>query len=381
MSNDAVSTRIRRWESEGLIDTVTATRLRAFEAVPGLAGERDLDAGSVDPRPTLSSFFGPAVGFGELLGYVGASFVLLGWHGLVESTLLGDPARESVFRALEMALPAVLLVAAGLALDGRREDSSSRAAGVALALASGYVAFAARFVVQAAIGPDDHVPLDLVTAAAGTASALALSRVHRALATHIAVMVWSVAVIGTSAAWAQSMALDDTFTRDPVTSWASVIGTLAWWLIGAAVLAVPAEFSVASIADGPEDAAAAGRLAAITRVSAGLAAIFGTGMAVLQSVDGERIVPPTIGDLVLLLVAGGLVAVAFRTRHSAYLYPAAIGVVVALTDVNARLIADRTGVAVALIVEGVVLVAAGAAAMHLSRRVGPAWRLGPAEEG
>jgi hypothetical protein len=61
--------------------------------------------------------------------------------------------------------------------------------------------------------------------------------------------------------------------------------------------------------------------------------------------------------------------VAFRTGATAYLLPAAIAVVGGVTDLNATYVAGQKGTAVALLVEGGILIAAGVAADRLRRRI------------
>ena len=91
--------------------------------------------------------------------------------------------------------------------------------------------------------------------------------------------------------------------------------------------------------------------------------------AVTQSNGFERVIPVWLGDLLIILVAGVLLALAIRRGATAYLLPAGLGVIVALSDINATYVASSVGAAVALLLEGLILLGVGVAAGWLRARV------------
>ena len=67
---------------------------------------------------------------------------------------------------------------------------------------------------------------------------------------------------------------------------------------------------------------------------------------------------------------------AFRREATSFIYAAALGLIVALTDINVSYLADSTSAA--LLVEGLILLAVGLGADRLRRRVG---HMGPGSSG
>ena len=65
-----------------------------------------------------------------------------------------------------------------------------------------------------------------------------------------------------------------------------------------------------------------------------------------------------------------LVERAFRRDATAYIYPAALGLIIALSDANVSYLSG--GTEVALLVEGLILLGVGLAADRLRRRIGAA---------
>ena len=97
-------------------------------------------------------------------------------------------------------------------------------------------------------------------------------------------------------------------------------------------------------------------------------------MAVSQSAydpeTGEwgRVLEPWIGDLALVVLALILVERAFRRGANTFVYAAALALVIALTDFNFSYLSDSTEVG--LLIEGLILLAAGFAVSKLRRRIG-----------
>jgi hypothetical protein len=160
-------------------------------------------------------------------------------------------------------------------------------------------------------------------------------------------------------------------TVDPGLARARVGLTIVWWLGSALIFGFVARYERRRAAAAPDlDDGAAARRAAVSAWAAGLTAIAGTATAVLQSNANGRALEAWIGDLVILGVAVLLLALAFRRGAGAYLYPGAVGVIVALTDLNSNYVAAQVGIGVAFLVEGVILLGAGLFAERLRRRLG-----------
>ena len=101
--------------------------------------------------------------------------------------------------------------------------------------------------------------------------------------------------------------------------------------------------------------------------------MIGLASAVTRSAafaDGEygRVVEPWIGDLALLVLAAILVERAFRRDATSFIYAAALGLMIALSDFNLTYLSDTTEAA--LLFEGLILLAVGFAADRLRRRIG-----------
>ena len=150
-----------------------------------------------------------------------------------------------------------------------------------------------------------------------------------------------------------------------------VVATAAWWLATAVGIALIG-LREARIADRDADPGA-GRRAAISRFWAGLTAVIGLWQAISRSAtfaDGEygRVVEPWVGDLALLALSAILVERAFRRDATSFIYAAALGLLIALTDFNLTYLSDSTEAA--LLIEGLILLAVGFAADRLRRRIG-----------
>ena len=88
------------------------------------------------------------------------------------------------------------------------------------------------------------------------------------------------------------------------------------------------------------------------------------------SANGEygRVVEPWIGDLALVVLSAILVERAFRRDATSFIYAAALGLMIALTDFNLTYLSGSTEVA--LLIEGLILLAVGVVADRLRRRIG-----------
>jgi CDP-diglyceride synthetase len=151
-----------------------------------------------------------------------------------------------------------------------------------------------------------------------------------------------------------------------------VLVTAAWWLVLALIVGMIGLREANTTDEDP----AAGRRAALTRLWAGLVAVIGLATAVTRSdytydpVAGNygRVIEPWIGDLAILVLAAVLVERAFRRDASTFVYAAALGLIIALTDFNFTYLSSSTELG--LLIEGVILLGAGVAADRLRRRIG-----------
>ena len=70
----------------------------------------------------------------------------------------------------------------------------------------------------------------------------------------------------------------------------------------------------------------------------------------------------------MLVLAAVLVERAFRRDATSFIYAAALGLIVALTDFNVSYLSNSTEIA--LLIEGLILLGVGVAADRLRRRIG-----------
>lgn len=367
MSDERLTQRLAAWQAAGLIDAATAGRLTAFEAAAeGEPAELPL-------APAISPWFGAQLSISEMLGYLGAAFLLAAWHAFLNVSW-----SDFGLEALEFAVPAVVLALIGAGMGGE-SDRRSRAAGVSLIAATLYVGLAARAVIDAlnpVMAPDVVLVLSCLVA---VVAAVAFRRLHPAVLTQFGLALAIVTQASVTLAWLNNVAYpvanqfdsNGAPALDATAAVVRVILAAGWWLawaLGIGLLGMyEARIALRQPASASGDAAA--RRSALSRCIAGLVAVLGVTLAVMQSNSYGRVLAAWLGDVAILTVVTVLVIVAFRRMSSAFLYPAALGLIVALTDVNATYVAERSGVAGALLLEGVILVAGGLAAERLRRRL------------
>ena len=376
---------IAAWEAAGLIDEATADRLRVTEAVTGppisAPSEPIADGAATTiaavtatrPRSAASAMFGPSVTIPEVFGYLGGAFLVAAWSSFMGRTAAGSGDAEVVLGVMAL-IAAGALAGLGLALRGR-DERASRAAGVAFLLATSYVAAAA---VSFSAGAGIEWPvLGVVSSAVALVVAIVLRTVHPAVLTQLGVLAWLTTLAGSVLAWIQDAFFTQGFsdtTGLPTTSGPDpiilVIGSAVWWLAVAVAIALVG-LREARLGDRNGDPAAL-RRAAVSRFWAGLTAVVGLSTAVTRSAfsDGEygRVLEPWVGVVALLVLSAVLVERAFRRDATSFIYAAALGLIVALTDFNLSYLSDSTEVA--LLIEGIILLGVGVAADRLRRRVG-----------
>jgi hypothetical protein len=400
VSDKQVLDRIGAWQAAGLIDAETAERLRAAELAVADSEPDDAPNAAANAAPAgtsmAASFFGPSVSIGELFGYLGGGFLLAAWHTLI-GTQLASGGRGVVVDAIQFGVPAIAFALGGWWLL-RSNERARRAAGVAFLVSAGHV-FG---VVEAVLGPDLQVEAKLtIAAAAGLAAAIAFRRLHPAVLTQVGLVAALLGFAGAALTWLNVTLFPfvDPFadcrtdgtgcnfeapSPDP-NALARVLGTAAWWILWAVIVGLIArrEARRAAVDPDPVAAGAIERRTSVTRFAAGLTAVLGLTSAVMQSGFDGRALPPVVGDAAILVVAVALFAIAFRNNAGPYLYPAALGVIIGLSDLNGSYLAQQLGIGVGLLVEGVILLAAGFLADRLRRRLaggpGPLMPAAPTE--
>jgi hypothetical protein len=383
---DPVLDRIAAWERTGLLDPVTATRLRADEAArtsgPAVGSA---DAGTPVPSPaparstslSMSSAFGPGVTIGEMFAYLGGGFILGAWSAFIvrlagsalNTTMIGGGA---LIAAVGLS---VLALGLGTVVPRRR-----RAAGVTLVVAILYITAAVgTFVSQTHL---EAFLLAIIVTGAAAGAAAAFRLLLPALLTTLALMA-SVTAFG----WAILTFLESKivsrvdlgFGGDSPQSGLPLllIGAIGWLAVALVLglLAVAEDRADARRAvedDGRDDHAAARRRSTLIRAWAGLVAVWGLASAVTQSwytsdFAYQRVIPAWLADVAILVLAIILVERAFRRDSGAFLVAAGIGFVTALTDFNFTYVSESRDIG--LLLEGGILLGVGFIADRLRRRM------------
>ena len=125
---------IAGWEATGLLDPETADRLRAAEAA-------DPESTPTPTGQTMSvafRMFGPSVQVAEVFGYLGGGFIIAAWSAFMATTATSTEDPEITVGILGL-LAAGVLTAMAIRLR-LGDERSSRAAGVVLLVALGFVA-------------------------------------------------------------------------------------------------------------------------------------------------------------------------------------------------------------------------------------------------
>jgi hypothetical protein len=373
----AAADHIAAWEAANLIDGETAARLRAAEAAASESGsvppERDATSGFEASRSVggLAAVFGPGVSVGEMFGYVGGAFLLGAWIAFV-NRIGGGGARGDLVIALGAGVGALALATLGWWLragNGRRR----RAAGIAFVVATAQTAWAS-WSFAATLAIDNSQWRAVIAGAAALAVAVVGRRILPSVVTQLGVLGSLTALAAVLLALFRDVLVPPNAGEfasvrvggpDPIIL---LVLEAAWWL----GLAVVVGFIGLREAR-PDGDPAAARRAAASRLWAGMVAVIGVALAVTRrdiqvSGDYDRVLAPWLGDVAIIVVSAVLVERAFRRDASAFVYPAALGVIVAATDFNFSYLSNSTEVG--LLAEGLILVGAGIAADRLRRRIG-----------
>ena len=382
MRMDQVLDRIAAWEAAGLIDAATAERLRAAEAAQSRreAAEATWPAELAPPPrrgPTsVAAIFGPGVTIGEMFAYLGGAF-LLGAYETFVVRAAGFGAASDLPLALGWAAAAIALGVLGVVLRSG-DDRRRRAAGVMFALSVAHAGSAG--AAMASLAGMEWPGAGAIGALVASAVAIGLRLLHPALLTQVALLISLTTLAGLLLSWLESVVVpqgqfDDIGNPIPVDGpdpLLLVVVSAAWWLALALIVGLIGLREANTAGDDP----AAGRRAALTRLWAGLVAVIGLATAVTRSgysfdpVAGNygRVVEPWIGDMAILILAAVLVERAFRRDASTFVYAAALGLMIALSDFNFSYLSSSTELG--LLIEGVILLGAGVGADRLRRRIG-----------
>jgi hypothetical protein len=378
MPDPTVVERIAAWQAAGLIDEETAARLQVDEAArptptplaaiaPTVVPARE---SVTAPRPGGAlSTFGPVPTVAEVLGYVGGAFLLAAWFVLVSTRAqfgLEGPITWSI------AFGGAALATGGLAVLLRgRDERGSRAAGVLFATAVACT-FGLGFELTDAVGGTETAEQTLFAGLAATIAAVVVRARHAALLTQAALLGAVTSLALGFGQYAKDRLLPPGLAPDTLAGMALDLGL---WLVTAFVLGLVGLRE--ALAGGGDPGA---RRAALSRFAAGLTAVVATASILTRSgplggtdpygnLDWGRLLEPVLADAAIGFVALVLLWLAFRRGTVAYLYPAALGIVIALTDLNGSYVVGQVGTGVALLLEGLVILGAGLAADRLRRRL------------
>ncbi len=354
MPEDQIHERIGAWESAGLIDGETAARLRAAE-------EGRFPAGGPMSVSRPRSTFGPAPSIAEVLAYVGAAFLLAAWFVLLGTQADRIDDRNLVWLAAFVGGGIVSVVGGMLLRTGG--EHASRAAGVLFAVTVSCAYGAAYFLMARFVGDGDPGQ-QLGGAVAALVVAILLRRRHPSLLTQAGVVGSTLSLAaGLSGVLRLRLLRADLYAA----SLSTVVLDLALWLGAAVLLAFLAESELR------RDGEPGSRRAGLTRLVAGLAAVIATAAILSQggpSGDYEwgRVVTPIVAEGATVLVAVLVLIVAIRRNASAFFYPGALGIVIALSDFNGQYVASQVGTGLALFLEGIIILGAGLVTDRIRRR-------------
>jgi hypothetical protein len=368
---DPVLARIDAWQQAGLLDPVTAARLRADEGARS-AGAADAVAPRERKGVSAADVLGPAPTVPEMFGYLGVGFLLAAWTAFV-ARLAGDGSLAIVGGGLLVA--AVVLAGVGLILR-TGDDRRRRGAGMAFLLAIFYAVGAAAGLLGSlqVSGSAEFVILAVV----GVAVAAVVRFIHAGLLTQLGLLVSVTALAGAVLTLLRELATPVTFTEKGALIGATVdplvmiLVAAATWLLVALGLGLLALGEANASRDSVAAPGAPGRRATLTRIWAGTIAVGGLASALSTSDmrgngDFGRVVTPWIMDVALVVLAAILVERAFRRHSGAFLFAAGIGLIISLTDFNFGYLSSSPELG--LLTEGALLLGVGFGADRLRRRL------------
>ena len=360
-----IADHIAGWQAAGLIDADTADRLLA--TLP----EEDVTTGTsiAPPLPagnSVSGVFGPAVHVSEAFAYLGIGFIAAAWSAYLASMAVGA---DEVVLLVGALLPAGVF--AGMFLVLRRgDDRWRRGAGVAALVSTGYVATAAWIAVDLFAGVE--VPTALVISALATMLVAIVFRLALpSLTTTFGVLVTTTTLSVTMLQYARETFFDNGASQLMASQGEALLQLVleaAWWIVTAILFGLVALREAAD----PDDAPGM-RRAGLIRSWAGLVLVIGVSTAVTRTVSDpalfefRRILEPWVGDLIIIAVSLVLIERALRRGSGAFLVGGALGMIIALTDLNTSYLTDS--IEAGLLIEGVILLSIGFAANRIRQRL------------
>ena len=376
---------IAAWEAAGVIDGPTAARLRAaagpIPAPAPIAPIAPMAATEGDPaveaaaRPSAASaLFGPGVSIGEMFGYIGGAFLLSAWTAFL-ARIGGSQANGPFVIGVGSLIAAVVLAGLGAWL-GRGSDRFRRGAGVAFFVAAGLVGVGVLALFGSTDGQRDSLA-GVVAAAAALVAAIVFRTYLPAVMTHLGVLAAATSLVATALSWIQTVLVPlptyDDFgnTKFVATPGADplllAVGQAAAWVVLAIVI------GFVGLREARMGTPEANRRASASRAWAGFVVVLGITQAVMErrydeEFTSHRVIEPWLGAVVILIVCAVLIERAFHRESSAFVYPAALGFIIAATDLNVTYLSSS--IEIALLVEGGVLLGAGVIADRLRRRLG-----------
>jgi hypothetical protein len=361
MGSELVFRRIHAWHDAGLIDDLTAARLADAESAEPVTEEatRGIAAsGAAVPREA-------PITVSELFAYLGGAFLLAAWYAFAASTAPDDSTGWYGVAAL---IAALALAAAGLVLRRRPDRRARRGAGVALLIALPNLGVAVNNILESASGSrfDDGSLIPLVAALVVVGAAFGARRLLPALSTQLGLALACVAAGVFGLSWVESMlfpAYGYEGRPEATEELVKAVGTIAWWLVVAAAMSVL--LIRLDSGDGVEGRRRLGRLAV------GLTAVGGTALGALAyGYYGEPVIEPYLGAGILAILGFALVALANRLGAVDYVWSGGLAIFGALTYLNAQYLAVETGLWIALLAEGLLLLAVGFGTRLVAARIG-----------
>jgi hypothetical protein len=306
-------------------------------------------------------------------GYIGAAFLLSAWTAFLVRT--GDSTANPQFVIGVASLIAAVVLAGLGAWLGRGSDRFRRGAGVAFFVAAGLVGVGVLALFGSSDGQRDSLA-GVVGAAAALLAAIVFRTYLPAVMTHLGALAAATSLAATALSWIETILVPlPTYDELENTKFAAApgadplllaVGQAAAWVVLAIVI------GFVGLREARAGTPAAGRRASASRAWAGFVVVLGIAQAVTQSsydaaYTRHRVIEPWLGALIILIVCAVLIERAFHRESSAFVYPAAVGFVIAATDLNVTYLSST--IEIALLVEGGVLLGAGVIADRLRRRL------------
>jgi hypothetical protein len=318
-----------------------------------------------------------------MFAYLGSAFVIAAYSTFLARLADQSPDRD-VISAGGSALLTIAVIVLGTWLAGRG-DRARRGAGVLFLVGVLGTAVTATFFTRA-IGWTWGAGPEALVAVSTLVVGVALRLVLPGLTTQIG-LLGGITFVGATVMDIVKRAMDGRLTDTVDVGYTPfeprvasivldvVLPAVGWLLIALAL-------GLIGLGEARRGTPAAAARAGLTRVWAGLVAVIGGWSALSSSgyLGGEdygRVLEPWIGDALLGLLVAVLVERAVRRDAAAFILPAAIGLITALTDLNFHYLSNSPELG--LLLEGGILLAVGFSADRFRRWLGRTSRMGTSE--